>query len=146
MLAPLITDVECKPMVNLEQLHQQEHVLTELSKDIYIWAWVLMTFLTAGIMSTLKWLNTPMPNRTWGRGLLAFMNGMAVALLVALFLGDQVIRNQISLFQFTFFVVISAFGGSQILDLLADFVLGLGNRILHKFISDENFPENHTEK
>ena len=133
-------------MVNLEQLHQQEHVLTELSKDIYIWAWVFMTFLTAGIMSTLKWLNTPMPNRTWGRGILAFMNGMAVALLVALFLGDQVLRNQISLFQFTFFVVISAFGGSQILDLLADFVLGFGNKLLHKAFPEETFPEDHTEK
>lgn len=146
MLAPLISNIECRPMVNLEQLHQQERVLTELSKDVYIWAWVFMTFFTAGIMSTLKWLNTPMPNRTWGRGILAFMNGMAVALLVALFLGDQVIRNQISLFQFTFFVVISAFGGSQILDLLADFVLGLGNKLLHKAFPEETIPENHTEK
>ena len=87
-----------------------------------------------------------MPNRTWGRGLLAFMNGMAVALLVALFLGDQVIRNEISLFQFTFFVVISAFGGSQLLDLLADFVLAFGNKLLTKIFPEEGFPENHTEK
>lgn len=147
MLTPILTEIESRPaMVSLEQLHQQERVLTELSKDVYIWAWVIMTFLTAGIMSTLKWLNTPMPNRTWGRGLLAFMNGMAVALLVALFLGDQVIRNEISLFQFTFFVVISAFGGSQLLDLLADFVLAFGNKLLAKIFPEESFPENHTEK
>lgn len=133
-------------MVDLEQLHQQERVLTELSKDIYIWGWVFMTFLTAGIMSTLKWLNTPMPNRTWGRGILAFMNGMAVSLLVALFLGDQVLKGELSLFQFTFFAVISAFGGSQVLDLIADFVISIGDRALHKVLPEECIPENHTEK
>lgn len=127
--------------MGLENLHEQERVLAECAKDVYLWGWLVVTFILAGMMSTLKWLNSPMPNKTWGRGILSFLNGFAVSFLMALFLGDKVLSQEITVLQFTFCVILTAFGGSQLLDLITDFVLGLCNKAVHDI-----FPENHTEK
>lgn len=96
------------------------------------------TFTLAGFMSMLKWLNTPMPKRTVGRAVLAFMNGMSISLLTALFLGDKVLSHEISIFQFTFYVMVASFGGSHLLDIVTDFVMRSLESAIAKIFPDDN--------
>ena len=97
--------------------------IAEYFNDVYTFLWLFGTFVIAGLMSTLKWLNTPLPNKTVGRAILAFLNGVAISLLTALFLGDKVVSQEISVFQFTFYVMIASFGGSHIFDVITDFIM-----------------------
>ena len=90
----------------MNQIQSQDPVLVEYMENMYVWIWLVGTFTLAGFMSMLKWLNTPMPKRTVGRAVLAFMNGMAISLLTALFLGDKVLSHEVSIFQFTFYVMV----------------------------------------
>ena len=122
----------------LNQLPNQDPRLVEYMENLYVWVWLLGTFVLAGLMSMLKWLNTPMPKRTVGRAFLAFLNGLAISLLTALFLGDKVLSHEMSVFQFTFYVIIASFGGSHLLDLITDFFLkSLENALLKIFPDDD---------
>ena len=126
-------------MINqLNQIPSQDPKLVEYMENMYVWIWLIGTFTLAGFMSMLKWLNTPMPKRTVGRAVLAFMNGMAISLLTALFLGDKVLSHEISAFQFTFYVMIASFGGSHLLDILTDFVMRSLESAIAKIFPDDD--------
>ena len=126
-------------MINqMNQIQSQDPVLVEYMENMYVWIWLVGTFTLAGFMSMLKWLNTPMPKRTVGRAVLAFMNGMAISLLTALFLGDKVLSHEISAFQFTFYVMIASFGGSHLLDILTDFVMRSLESAIAKIFPDDD--------
>lgn len=126
-------------MINqLNQIPSQDPRLVEYMESLYVWIWLIGTFTLAGFMSMLKWLNTPMPKRTVGRAVLAFLNGLAISLLTALFLGDRVLSHEMSVFQFTFYVMIASFGGSHLLDIITDFVMrSLENTLLKIFPDDD---------
>ena len=126
-------------MINqMNQIQSQDPVLVEYMENMYVWIWLVGTFTLAGFMSMLKWLNTPMPKRTVGRAVLAFMNGMAISLLTALFLGDKVLSHEISIFQFTFYVMVASFGGSHLLDIVTDFVMRSLESAIAKIFPDDN--------
>ena len=122
----------------MNQIQSQDPVLVEYMENMYVWIWLVGTFTLAGFMSMLKWLNTPMPKRTVGRAVLAFMNGMAISLLTALFLGDKVLSHEISIFQFTFYVMVASFGGSHLLDIVTDFVMRSLESAIAKIFPDDN--------
>ena len=100
-----------------------QSTLSEHIENLYILLWIFATFILAGFMSTLHWMNTPMPTRTWGRGILAYMNGLAIAILVSLWLGDRVLSHEISIIRFSFYVLMASLGGSQFFDFIANHVL-----------------------
>lgn len=126
-------------MINqMNQIQSQDPVLVEYMENMYVWIWLVGTFTLAGFMSMLKWLNTPMPKRTVGRAVLAFMNGMSISLLTALFLGDKVLSHEISIFQFTFYVMVASFGGSHLLDIVTDFVMRSLESAIAKIFPDDN--------
>ena len=126
-------------MINqMNQIQSQDPVLVEYMENMYVWIWLVGTFTLAGFMSMLKWLNTPMPKRTVGRAVLAFMNGMSISLLTALFLGDKVLSHEISIFQFTFYVMVASFGGSHLLDIVTDFVMRSLESAIEKIFPDDN--------
>ena len=126
-------------MINqMNQIQSQDPVLVEYMENMYVWIWLVGTFTLAGFMSMLKWLNTPMPKRTVGRAVLAFMNGMAISLLTALFLGDKVLSHEVSIFQFTFYVMVASFGGSHLLDIVTDFVMRSLESAVAKIFPDDN--------
>lgn len=122
----------------MNQIQSQDPVLVEYMENMYVWIWLVGTFTLAGFMSMLKWLNTPMPKRTVGRAVLAFMNGMSISLLTALFLGDKVLSHEISIFQFTFYVMVASFGGSHLLDIVTDFVMRSLESAIAKIFPDDN--------
>ena len=95
------------------------HEVNDFTSQLLIFAWVMATLIVAGFMSLLRWLNTPMPQRTIGQAILAYMNGLAVALLTSLFIGDRVLSHEMSILQFTFCVLAASIGGSQMLNLAA---------------------------
>lgn len=100
-----------------------------LVSDMYLLVWISGTIFLAGGVSLLKWLNTPMPARTWGRGLLVYMNGVTLAILTTLWLGDKVFTHEVSLLHFTFYVLVAALGGAHLFDFFM-------SRIMRIFTSD----------
>lgn len=93
--------------------------------DVYLLVWITGTIFIAGGVSLLKWLNTPMPARTWGRGLLVYMNGVTLAILTTLWLGDKVFTHEVSLLHFTFYVLVAALGGAHLFDLFISLAVRL---------------------
>lgn len=101
----------------LEKQYIDPHDVNDFTSQLLIFAWVSATLIVAGFMSLLHWLNTPMPQRTIGQAILAYMNGLAVALLTSLFIGDKVLSHEMSILQFTFCVLVASIGGAQMLGL-----------------------------
>lgn len=128
-------------MNQLNQIPNQDPRLVEYMENLYVWVWLIGMFTLAGFMSMLKWLNTPMPKRTVGRAVLAFLNGLAISLLTALFLGDKVLSHEMSVFQFTFYVIIASFGGSHLLDVITDFVIKSLESMIGKIFPEDDDDE-----
>lgn len=89
--------------------------LLKIAEDVRFWALVLGIGFFAMLLSVLTWVNRPMPERSWKQGLLVGLNGIALALLMALYLGDAVLRDDISLFNYTLWVLLASMAGGPAL-------------------------------
>ena len=104
--------------------------LLKLFEDLRFWALVLGISFFAMLLSVLTWVNRPMPQRSWKQGILVGLNGIALALLMALYQGDAVLRGEISLFNYTLWVLLASMAGGPALHKIGSVVARILGKLL----------------
>ena len=84
--------------------------------DLYSVLLMAGIIIAAGFVSVLRWLNSPVPSRTWGQAVLAYFNGMFASFMASLYFGDKLLAGDLTLLQFALLLMLAGMGGAQVLN------------------------------
>lgn len=109
---------------------QDINELLKMLEDLRFWGLVLGIGFFSMLLSVLTWVNRPMPRRSWKQGIIVGLNGIALALLMALYQGDAVMRGDISLFNYTLWVLLASMAGGPALHKIGSLVARVLGKLL----------------